>query len=139
MKSLFHNPYHYSASVMAKLMTVIGTTLWSVATLLRDPSPEVCALPMYRFATAWVDEDVWASITLVFCAISLIRLVRHSPPKWYGGVVYFWFMCFWIYIAIAALFSYQSYDFSGARVVVALLACYAFVTNPKRPDAGPPP
>ena len=133
--SIWNHPYHYAASIVAKLATNAATVIWAIHVLI-DPT----ALSLGRFSYYGLMLEVaparaWALAAILLSLFGIWRLWRKSPPIWLGAVGYAVLMLFWSYIALAINFLMERpVPPAGAAciAVVAILSVYAFVSNPRK-------
>lgn len=131
--SIWRHPYHYAASLIAKLATNVATLIWAVVVLSSDNALLPDRFSFYATMTNIMSEDYWATVALAFAGFGAFRLLSKAPPVWWGAIGYGLQMIFWTYLAIA-------YAASGISLrpattawltVGALLSVYAFASNPR--------
>ena len=134
MRSIFVSPHYYSASILAKLAVVCSTAVWAFVVLVNDDALSLTRFPLYARMTALVDAKVWAAVALICSVLAFYRIWVHATPRWYGSILYGWFMCFWLYIALGVVTTPGLLlpAMSGAVGTIAGLAVYAFIVNPKQ-------
>lgn len=132
LEKILHNPYQYSATILAKGAVNIANICWCVVVLLKEDA--LSPFSSYRPMLALFPEDVWAWGLLVLSSIMLYRLVRCMQPRKLGFLAYMLVVGFWSNIWWGIVIQpgpFWPAAFASVTVVV-LLALFAFISNPKR-------
>jgi len=132
LERVFHNPYHYSATLLAKLSVNIATILWSVVVLLKTDA--LGPFYSYRVLISVMDEDYWAILMLTISSTLFYRLIRCYPPRRVGAIGYvliggLWSNIWWGIVIQPGPFWPAAF---GSVTVILVLALFAFIANPKR-------
>lgn len=138
---LLSNPYLFSATILARIVVLFATMMWSAIVLVHPNALDPSRYPMYAIMTEFASEDVWAGVGLIACAIGIYRIVFHRAPHWCGSLLYAGVMLFWTYVA-GTLFILQIHIPPGGAsciTAVAVLSVFAFVSNPKKRDSNDAP
>ncbi|MCC6489136.1 MAG: hypothetical protein IT364_16675 [Candidatus Hydrogenedentes bacterium] len=133
---IFHHPYQYSGAVIAKLSVCTATLMWAALVLFY---PNATANnPNYQHMLRLLpDEDLWAGVLGTLALLLLLRIILCLRPHRIGVAGYFVLGLFWMYLWLGLVLSPRVWPTgTAAGTVVAALALYAFIANPKR---GSPP
>lgn len=134
----FRHPYLYSASVVARACVCLATILWGGFVLFHANA--LGQNPNYaRMLTFVGNEDAWAWAFGILAGGMLWRLLACKPPRGVGIVAYAILALFWSYLWWGLVMSDKPWPAGASSgTVVALLALYGFISNP-RPLDDPPP
>lgn len=133
IKHLLANPHYLSGAILAKVLTALGTLVWSALVIWKS---DALSSPAYNMMLSLAPEDLygWLLGTLSLCL--LWRLWCWSPPTFAGLASYFVIMCFWSYVFMTLLFFNEQRVYptglAGAFVIFILAVC-AFGANPIKP------
>lgn len=140
---LLDNPYQYSGQVVAKLCVNLATIIWACVVLWKADA--LIAWPGSTALFLWFHEDALAGLLLFCAAFATMRLLLRSAPLRIGSCVYGVFLLLWLYtwatlvVAInTGVTILRPGQLAGVSVVAAL-AMFAFISNPKKQRHGSPP
>lgn len=131
-RNMLDSPHQYAAAILAKLSVNVATILWCVVVLWKDS-----ALGMLRGYDGMLyiaGENQWALLLLLLATISLCRLLMDARPIGIGVVAYGSLAMFWVYLWCLEVTgdAVMRPGRFAALSVVASLAMFAFMANPKR-------
>lgn len=129
---IFHNPYQYSAAILAKGAVTMSTILWSVVVLIKPNA--LGPFHAYDRMLELLPEDVWAIWLICVALWLLIRLVLCMRPRAIGAVGYMLLGGFWAHVWWGIVINpgpFWPASFASVSCVV-VLALFAFIANPKR-------
>lgn len=142
LSSLLDNPYQYSGQVVAKLCVNIATMIWACVVIYK--SDALIAWPGSASIFMWFHEDALAAALLLLSFFATLRLIFRSAPIRIGACVYGVLLMLWLYtwatlvVAISAGQTAMRPGQLAGVTVVAALAMFAFISNPKKRRHGSP-
>lgn len=142
LSSLLDNPYQYSGQVIAKLCVNIATMIWACVVIYKTDA--LITWPGSASLFLWFHEDALAVVLLLLSFFATLRLLFRSAPIRIGACVYGVLLLLWLYVwttlvvAInTGLTAMRPGQLAGVTVVAAL-AMFAFISNPKKRRHGSP-
>lgn len=132
LDKMFHSPYQYSATILAKLIVNLATIIWSSVVLSKADA--LSPFSYYSGMTALMNEDYWATLFLLLSCIMMLRLLTCAPPVKLGLLAYLFLGGFWAYVWWGIVFREGPFwpaSFASVSVVV-ILAVFSIIANPKR-------
>lgn len=142
LSTVLDNPYHYGGQILSKLSVNIATMIWACVVIYK--SDALIAWPGSASIFLWFHEDALAVTFLILSFFATIRLVFRSVPLPIGACVYGIFLLLWLYTwatLVAAIYTGDTALRPGQLAgvsVVAGLAMFAFISNPKKRHHGSP-
>lgn len=136
MRHLLHNPHYYSGAIVARLSTAAASVLWAVVTIAVGDA--LRAWPITRGLMGDAIENTMAWVLLAVALTSLYRIATQATPFSLGWLIYGYMAIIWIYSAVTLYVAVYTGIIPprpgqiGAVTVMAILALYGFVANPKR-------
>lgn len=139
---LLDNPYQYSGQVVSKLCVNLATIIWACVVLYKADA--LIAWPGSALIFLWFHEDALAAVLLLCAFFATLRLLFRSAPLRIGSCVYGVFLLLWLYtwatlvVAISTGTTAMRPGQLAGVTVVAALAMFAFISNPKKRRHGSP-
>lgn len=123
------SPWYFSSVIIARGGTNVATLFWSLGAITQRRGATNAA---YGWIYSFVPEGSIAGCLGTLAIIQLVWIVRRLPPQGRWGCLGYGFMgVWWAFMWFSALGPGFDSSFFGSGFVVAALAFFGFMSNPK--------